>query len=429
MSIKTNIADKYIFKNANIYFPINRKMLKGNILVKNGIIEDINYNGNSEGYVVLDCADKIICPGFLDLRSHFGEPGLDDVESVDSGSKAALAGGYTKVCTLPNTYPVIDNLESLESLFKKSQNLDIDIYPIGSITNNLDGTELSEIGLMAKEGIVAISDAHKSIDNAQVMRNALEYAKMFNLPVISHAENISLANEGIANESEFSTQKGLPSNPFISETIGIFRDLEIANYVGGRIHLSHISSSKSIPLIQKYKDMGLLVTAELTPHHIGLTETELNDFNAFYKISPPLRSEKDCLGLIEGLKNGVIDCISSDHFPRKIEDKESDLLNSKSGVIGLESAFAFSNQILSNHDFKIEDVIDLFTIRPSKVFGIDLEPIEKNFLANFIVLDPEVEWIFEKKNIYSKSKNSALLGKKMRGKVEMVVAKNKIHTI
>ena len=429
MSIITNIADKYIFKNANIYFPINRKMLKGNILVKNGIIEDINYSGNSKGYIVVDCTNKIICPGFLDLRSHFGEPGLDDVESVDSGSKAALAGGYTKVCILPNTYPVIDNLESLESLFKKSHNSDIDIYPIGSITRNLDGTELSEIGLMVKEGIVAISDAHKSIGNAQVMRNALEYAKMFNLPVISHAENISLANEGFANEGEFSTQKGLPSNPFISETIGIFRDLEIANYVGGRIHLSHISSAKSIPLIQKYKDMGLLVTAEVTPHHIGLTEIELNDFNAFYKISPPLRSEKDCLGLIEGLKNGIIDCISSDHFPRKIEDKESDLLNSKSGVIGLESAFAFSNQILSSHGFKIEDVIDLFTIRPSKVFGIDLEPIEKNFLANFIVLDSKVEWIFEEKHIFSKSKNSALLGKKMRGKVEMVVAKNKIHTI
>ena len=237
MSIKTKKLDKYIFSNAKIYSPINKKTITGNILVLNGVIKDINYSGSFEGYQVVDCAEKIVSPGFLDLRSHFGEPGFEDAESLHRGSMAALSGGYTKVCMLPNTNPVLDSLESIESLNLKIQNLDIDIYPIGAITKNIDGQELSEIGLMVKEGIVAISDGHKNLKNAQVLKNALEYAKMFDIPIINHAENIDIVNNGIANESQFSTEKGLPGNPWISETIAIFRDLEIASYVNGKIHL------------------------------------------------------------------------------------------------------------------------------------------------------------------------------------------------
>ena len=429
MSIKTKKLDKYIFSNAKIYSPINKKTITGNILVLNGVIKDINYSGSFESYQVVDCSEKIISPGFLDLRSHFGEPGFEDTESLHTGSMAALSGGYTKVCMLPNTNPALDSLESIESLNLKIQNLDIDIYPIGAITKNIDGQELSEIGLMVKQGIVAISDGHKNLKNAQVLKNALEYAKMFDIPVINHAENIDIVNNGIANESQFSTEKGLPGNPWISETIAIFRDLEIASYVNGRIHIPHVSSRKSIDIIKKYKDMGVSVTAEVTPHHLGLSEIELQDFNALYKISPPLRSEKDNIGLIEGLKSGVIDCISSDHYPQKIEDKESDLLNSKFGVTGLESSFSYSYRVLSRHGFSIESVIDLFTVKPSKVMGIDLDAIEKNKPANFIVIDPSAEWTFKKDNISSMSKNSALIGQQMKGKINLVACKNKIHNI
>ena len=429
MSMKTKSLDKYIFKNGNIYSPDDKKITQGDILIVDGIIQDVKYSGKAEDFNVIDCSNKIICPGFLDLRTHFGEPGFDDVESLETGSKAALAGGYTKVCMLPNTSPVLDSVESVESLFRKIENCDIDIYPIGSVTKNLEGQELSEIGLMAKEGIVAISDAGKNIKNSQVMRNALEYAKMFDIPVINHAEDIDLANNGIGHESGFSSQKGLPANPSISETVGIFRDLEIANYVNGKIHVPHISSKDSLSIIERYKNKGLSVTVEVTPHHLGLSETELDSYNALYKVSPPLRSQEDNIGLIEGLKNGLIDCISSDHYPRKIEDKESDLLNSKFGVVGLESAFAYSNQILSRHGFKINDIIDLFTIKPSRAFNIELNTINKNVPADFIVIDSDIEWIFNEKNIFSMSKNSALIGKPMKGKVEIVACKNKIHTI
>ena len=429
MSVKTKKLDKYIFSNARIYSPINKKTIIGNVLVIDGVIKDINYSGSFDNYQIIDCSGKILSPGFLDSRCHFGEPGFEDIESLHTGSMAALSGGYTKVCMLPNTEPVLDSLESIESLNLKIQNLDIDIYPIGAITKSIKGQELSEIGLMAREGIVAISDGHKNLQNAQVLKNALEYSKMFDIPLINHAENVSVANSGIAHESQFSTEKGLPGNPWISETIAIFRDLEIASYVNGRIHIPHISSEKSIDIIKKYKEMGVSVTAEVTPHHLGLSEVELHDFDALYKISPPLRSREDSIGLIEGLKSGVIDCICSDHYPQKIEDKESDLLNSKFGVIGLESSFSYSYKVLSQHGFSIEDVIDLFTIKPSQVMGVDLDYIEKDKSANFIVIDPDADWTFDKKNISSMSKNSCLVGESMKAKVDLVACKNKIHTI
>ena len=421
--------DRYIFSNATIYSPKDRKSIEGNLLVADGIIKDLNYKGESDDYNIIDCSGKIICPSFLDLRSHFGEPGFEDSESLITGSQAALAGGYSKVCILPNTDPVLDSLESIESLNNKMKNLDIDLYPIGSITKNIEGLELSEIGLMVSEGVVAISDAHKNVKNSQVFRNALEYAKMFDIPIINHSEDAGLTNDGIAHESYFSTNKGLPSNPSISETTAIFRDLEIANYVNGRIHIPHVSSKDSVDLIEKYKNMGTHVTAEVTPHHLGLSELELNSFDALYKISPPLRSKEDSLGLIEGLKRGVIDCIASDHCPQKIEDKESDLLNSKFGVIGLESAFPYSHQVLSQHGFSLNDVIDLFTIKPSQVMNIDLDMIEEGKESNFTIINPNIEWVFDKKSIFSMSKNSALIGKPMKGKIEFVACKNKIHAI
>jgi len=427
--LKSQNLDRYIFSNCGIYCPSSKKTIKGNILIVDGIIEDLNFNGDASNYNVVECKEKIICPSFLDMRCHFSEPGFEDTESLNSGAKAAIAGGYSKICMLPNTYPVLDSLDNIESLYYRAKDLIIDILPIGSITKGLDGIELSEIGLMAKSGIVAISDAHKMVENSQILRNAIEYSGMFGIPVINHPENMDLKNSGIAHESLFSTEKGIPSIPSIAETVAIYRDLEIANYVNGKIHIPHVSCSESVKLISRYKDMGLDVTAEVTPHHLGLTQFKLGEFDARYKISPPLRSEEDRLALVDALKTGVIDCISSDHFPHKIEDKESDLINSKSGVIGLESAFSYSYKILSESGFSIEQVIDLFAVNSRKIINVPLDKIEKGSKADFILIDPNIDWTFEPSNIFSKSKNSALIGEKMKGKIEAVAFKNKIHII
>ena len=256
MAIKSDTLDNYIFSNCKIYSPNTKKTINGNILVIDGIIKDLSYSGDFSSHKIIDCKNKIICPSFLDLRCHFGEPGFEDTESLSSGSNSAIAGGYSKICMLPNTDPVLDNLDSLESVLYKSKDLMIDILPIGAITKELKGLELSEIGLMAKKGVVAISDAHKMVENSQIMRHAIEYSAMFGIPVINHAENIDLKNSGIAHESLFSTEKGLPSNPWISETVALFRDLEIARYVKGKIHVPHVSSKESLNLISRYKDMG-----------------------------------------------------------------------------------------------------------------------------------------------------------------------------
>ena len=427
MNFKSSKSNKIALINGKVYFPKKNKIIKSNLLIENGILKEIDYKENLDNFNIIDCKNKIISPGFLDLRSHFGEPGFEDKETLESGSRAALSGGYTKVCMLPNTFPVLDNPEIIESIFSKSNHLGIDIYPIGSISKNMDGLELSEIALMYEKGVVAISDGVKCVQNPQLMRNALEYAKMFDIPIINHAEDFYLKNNGIVNESFFSTAKGLPAIPSIAESTIVYRDLEIANFVGGKLHIPHVSTKESVELIRKYKDRGVKVTAEVSPHHIGLSESDFTDYHSKFKITPPLRTKKDVLALIKGLKEGVIDCISTDHFPHRVEDKDTDIITSESGVIGLESAFSYTYNILSNQGFNIENILKLFTKNPSKVVNIDWNPLELGKLADLNIINPDIKWKFDSSNIYSKSKNSLLLGKDLKAKVEKIIHGNILY--
>ena len=415
------IKNKIALINGQVYFPEKNKLIKSNIVIEEGILKDVDYKGELNDFNAVDCKGKVISPGFLDLRSHFGEPGFEDKETLLTGSEAALSGGYTKVCMLPNTSPALDNPEIVESLNSKSESISVNIYPIGSITKGMQGSELSEIALMFEKGIVAISDGVNCLQNSQLMRNALEYAKMFNIPVINHAEDIYLKNNGMANESFFSTKKGFPANPAISESVIIYRDLEIASFIGGRLHIPHISTKESVELVKRYKNRGLNITAEVSPHHIGLSEEDLGSYNSQFKIAPPLRSKEDRLSLIQGLKEGVIDCISSDHCPHRLEDKETDILSAKSGVISLESAFPYVYNILSKNNFSIENILKLFTINPSKVIDIDWIPLQIGKFADLNIFDPKIEWTFKSSDIYSKSQNSALFGRSMRGKIEKII--------
>ena len=415
--------------NGKIYNPLKNKLISGNIIIEDGLLKDLNYTGNLEDFEVIDCKGKIISPGFLDLRAHFGEPMEEDVETFESGASAALAGGFTKVCISPNNHSMLDTPEVIDSINKKSKDLDINVFPIGCVSRKMEGKELSEIGLMVDNGAVAISDGKHSIQNAQLMKNALEYAKMFDIPVINFAKDKSLSSEGIANESFFSTKMGLPASPSISESIIIYRDLEIAAFVNGKIHIPLVSTEKSVNLIKRYKDKGIKVTADVSAHHLGLNEKSLNEFDSAYKFDPPLRSDSDIKALIEGLKDGAIDCVVSDHSPHRLEEKEADLLNAQSDSIGLESVFAYSNQVLSSHGFDIKDILRLFTVNPKSVINLDWEPLKINEGVDLVIIDPDVEWKFDAKNIFSKSKNSAFLGQNMRGKVEMILHKNKFFKI
>ena len=412
-----------LFKGGVVYSPFNNINKKLDILLKDGKIIEIKSDiSNNDNYKKIDCNGKIITNGFLDIHTHFREPGFEFKENLITGSSSAFSGGYTRVCTMPNTEPVIDTPELVSYIIEKSKNLPVFIHPIGAISKGQKGSELAEIGGMVKAGAIAISDDGIPVKNSYLLRNALEYAKKFNIPVINHAEDSFLVNDGQINEGEMSVKLGLPANPDIAESSMVFRDLSIADFVGGTLHVPHISSYKSVELIKKFKQNGLNVTAEVTPHHLCLTEDILKNYDTNAKVAPPIRSKKDRDLLVEAVKDGIIDCIATDHAPHAIEDKEKDFCNASCGMIGLESAFGLVNKTLSKIMSK-ESIIDLFTLKPSEIINVKPSNIEENNIAELNVIDFNCEWVFDLKDIFSKSHNTPIIGQKLLGKVIYTVNK------
>ena len=411
------IKGKILLKDGIIYDPVSNKKNNGSILISNGVVERIGQFSSPKNIKIINCQDKIIAPGFIDLHAHFREPGREDKETLETGSRAALSGGFTRVCVMPNTDPPLDSPESIRFIIERSLNLCIKIFPIGAITKGQNGLEIAEIGGMVNAGAVAISDDGFPIQNGQIMRYALEYAKRFNIPVINHAEDINLRNDGIMNEGALSTELGLAGNPTISESVMVHRDLEIAEFINGRIHIPHVSSSRSVKLIRQYKDMGLHVTAEVTPHHLALTENFLENYNTNAKVAPPLRRDEDRKMLISGLLDGTIDCIATDHAPHTIEEKERDIIHSPCGMIGLESAFGIAHTVLINSGATTEQVVKWMTVGPASVLGWNLSPFATNYPAEISIIDPNHKWVFDESHIQSRSKNSPMLGMEFKGKV------------
>ena len=413
-----------LIKNGKIYDPFIKLNKSSDILIENNRIIEINNKIKSKSnYTVIDASNKIVTNGFVDLHAHFREPGYEYKENLSSGSKSAFYGGFTRVCCMPNTSPVIDSPELIDFINRKSEKLPIYIYPIGSITKNQDGKEMSEIGEMVKAGAVAISDDGIPVKNSQILRMALEYSKMFNVPVINHAEDDFLVNEGIMNEGKSSLKLGLPGNPYISESTTVFRDLSIAEYVSGKIHVPHVSTAKSIEVIKLFKEKGVDITCEITPHHLCLNDEVLLDYNTNSKVAPPIRCKKDQKVLLDAVKSGLIDCIATDHAPHSIEDKEKDICNAACGMIGFETAFAIVSSTLLKEGMSINSIIDLFSFNPSKIIGIKPNSIKEGSEAEINVIDLNKNWTFSKKHIQSKSKNTPLLGKKFNGKIEYTINK------
>ena len=417
-----------LFKGGVIYSPYNNINKKLDILLKDEKIIEIKSSiSNNDNFKKIDCNGKIITNGFIDIHTHFREPGFEFKENLISGASSAFSGGYTRVCTMPNTEPVIDTPELVYYLIEKSENLPVFIHPIGAISKGQKGNELAEIGGMVNAGAVAISDDGIPVKNSYLLRNALEYAKKFNIPVINHAEDSFLVNDGQINEGKMSVKLGLPANPDIAESSMVFRDLSIADFVGGTLHIPHVSSYKSIELIKRFKKNGLNVTAEVTPHHLCLTEDILKSYDTNAKVAPPIRSKKDRDLLVEAVKDGVIDCIATDHAPHAIEDKEKDFCNASCGMIGLESAFGLVNKQLSKIMSK-ESIIDLFTIKPSRIINVNPIDIKEKNIAELNVIDFNYDWVFDEKNIFSKSRNTPIIGQKLLGKVMHTVNKGCISS-
>ena len=424
------LPKKILFQNVKILDPLKGTNKKGNILIINGKIAGIGKFDQPSGIKIVDAKGLTLTQGFCDLHVHFREPGNEDKETLFSGSRAALAGGFTRVCAMPNTRPPIDSPELISYIIEKSKDCPINIHPIGAVTKGQAGIEISEMGLMKDMGAVAFSDDGLPIQNGLVMRKALEYSTMLDLPIINHAEDSFLRCDGVMNEGSISTRLGLPGNPSVAESTMVYRDLKLAEMTGAKLHVPHVSTAASVEHIKDMKSISNNITAEVTPHHLFFSDKDLVNYNTDLKVAPPIRNNKSRKALVSGIKKGVIDCIATDHAPHTLQDKETTFDLAAFGMIGLESCFGIVKKVLVDDEgLSLINLVKLLTISPRKIMGFNYDLLKIGVEAELVLFDANENWIFEKKNIFSQSINSPFFGQELSGKIKYTVSKGYISQI
>ena len=424
------LKKEVLLKGGQILDPLTKTNVKGDILIKDGKIKAIGKVKSSKSAQTIDCKDLIITHGFCDVHAHFREPGREDKETLETGSMAALAGGFTRVCVMPNTNPPIDSPEVIRYIVDRSEECPIYIHPIGAITKGQEGSELTEMGAMLAEGAVAFSDDGLPVTDSSMMRNALDYATMFDIPLINHAEDLCLKKDGVMHEGIISTKLGLPSSPDLTESNMVHRDLSLTLLTGGRLHIPHVSSAKSLEHIRLSKKSNEKVTAEVTPHHLFFTDNDLQGFDTNLKVAPPIRTISDKKALIKAVKDGTLDCIATDHAPHTIEEKEETFDLAPFGMIGLESCFGAVNRVLvKENKLSLLSLIEMLTTRPRGIMGFNNNLFNIGTNAELTIIDPKEEWIFSKKDIHSKSSNSPFIGHNMYGRIKFTINKGHISTM
>lgn len=422
MNLK-KLPKKLVLQGGTILDPLSGSSKKGNVVIERNKIKSVGSTGGAKGETKIDCSGLVITHGFCDVHVHFREPGREDKETLQTGSRAALAGGFTRVCVMPNTSPPLDTPESIRFIVEKAEECPVHIHPIGAVTKGQKGQELTEIQGIISEGAVALSDDGLPISDAQVMRLALEYTSMFDKPVINHAEDECLRNNGLMHEGEISTRLGLAGNPSLAEAIMIQRDLELANMIQAKLHVPHVSSAGGAANIRRMKKLNPNITAEVTPHHLFFNDQALLEYNTNFKVAPPIRTEDDRKELIKAVKDGTFDCIATDHAPHTIEEKEATFESAPFGMIGLESCFGAVNKVL---DMPLKELLKLLTVNPRRVMGFEEDLFKVGCAAELTILDPDQEWIYKEQNIYSKSRNTPFIGEKLKGKVRYTISKGTI---
>ena len=419
---------KTLIKNAEI---INHdKTIKGDILIENGIIEKIGKDLQTDKAKEIDASEKMVFPGFVDLHVHFRTPGREDKETIETGSQAAVKGGYTTVMCMPNTEPAIDTYEVAQSIKKASGKTGLlEVIPVGAFTKGRKGDELSDIGLLKEAGCLALSDDGCSVANSRVFRRALEYAKKFDLIGICHCEEPDLAGKGVIKETSNSAMWGIPSVPEIAETVFVARDIELARYLDVRLHLAHISTARSVQMIRRAKQDGIKITAETAPHYLILTidDIEKDLFDSKYKVNPPIGSEYDRQALIEGLKDGTIDCIATDHAPHTKLDKEGTFIEAAFGMIGLEMSFSLCLKLVEQGLFTFNQLSGFLSYNPANLIGLcDRGYIAEGLKADITIVDTDRKWPVTEETIMSKSRNTPFLGKELKGMITHTIYNGKI---
>jgi dihydroorotase len=399
-----------------------------NILINEG---KIDYFGFSEINVspevkIIEGDDLVCAPGFFDMHVHFRDPGQTYKEDIHSGILAAANGGFTGVVCMPNTNPPIDNPTIVEYIKSKSQNAIVDVFPAAAITKNLRGESLTSMFSLHQAGVVMFTDDGHSVMNSEVMRRAFDYSATYDFLIAQHCEDVNLTENFAINEGVVSTKLGLKGYPAVAEEIILARDIMLAEYCGNRrYHAQHISTKGSVELIRKAKDKGLRVSCEVTPHHLTLDETSVEDFDSNFKMNPPLRTKSDIDALKKGLKEGVIDCIATDHAPHSSNEKDVEFEKAPNGVVGLETALGVVlTYLYHTGDLSLNKIVELMSINPRKILNLPLVVFKEGVEANMTIFSLNDEWIVDKQFFKSKSQNTPYDGYKLKGKPRFVINNN-----
>jgi dihydroorotase len=414
---------KLVIRGGHVIDPANRRDGTFDVLIDGGKIAAVDASIPANGAKAIDATGQLVTPGFIDLHTHLREPGREDKETIETGCRAALRGGFTTICAMPNTDPAMDHRGVVDFLRQEAQRLGLaSVQPIGAITRGREGKELTDFGELFDAGCIALSDDGNPVANGFLMRRAMEYAKIFDRPLIQHAEDPALSAGGVMHEGLVSTTLGLRGIPSESEAVIVARDIALAELTGGWVHFAHLSSAKSVELVRQAKRRGVRVTCEVTPHHVALTEDAAAGFDTAAKVNPPLRTEQDRLALLEGLRDGTIDCIATDHAPHTEWEKDAEFDAAPFGISGLETALAVcAGALVASKIISWNRLIEALTVNPAKIAGVNAGTLTVGAPADIAVIDPKAAWTVDPAQFVSKGRHSPFAGQAMTGRVTRVL--------
>ena len=397
--------------------PVEKLDKKADLLIENGKISRIADKIGTENIETLHLPGHIVSPGWFDMHVHFREPGREDEETIKSGCAAAAAGGFTGVCPMPNTQPVADSRSIIEFMIDEAKELPVDVHPIAAATKGSKGQELTEIAELIEAGAVAFSDDGVTISTAEITRRVLEYASMYDAPIIEHCEEHSMTKGAAMHEGAMSTRLGIPGMPGVAEDLIVARDILLAEFTGGRVHIAHISTARSVDLVREGKKRGVQVTCEVMPHHFCLTDESIASYDANYKMNPPLRTQADVDAMIAGLKDGTIDVIATDHAPHSPEEKDVEFAAAPFGILGLETALGLViTHLVEPGHLSLDQAIEKITYAPRKILQLPQAAIKKGAAANLTIFNPDETWTVDPKQFYSKCRNTPFTGWQLKGR-------------
>lgn len=422
---------KLLIKNGHLIDPSENQNSGKNLLIEDGKVTAWLSQSESvpEDAEVFDASGMIVAPGFIDLHVHLREPGQEYKETIATGAAAAVAGGFTSVCCMPNTSPINDNAAITRFIIEQSNRAGLaNVFPIGAITKASDGAELAEMGEMKTAGIVAVSDDGRPVPTAGMMRRAMEYAKDFDLCVVDHCEDKSLSSGGVMHEGKMSLLLGLKGMPALAEDLDALRDIALSEATGAKVHIAHISTKGAVEAVRWAKAKGLKVTTEVTPHHFTLTDAACEGYDTRTKMAPPLRSQEHLEAVIEGIKDGTIDAIATDHAPHHADEKNLEFDRAPMGITGLETAVGLTFQRLVEPGIiDLNRMVEMYATNPAKIFGLaGRGTLKVGSIADVTIIDPDLEWTYNVNETKSKSKNSPFDGWQFRGAAVATIVGGKI---